>query len=74
MSLSRNGICSGLEECLSAPILSVSSNFFVLTGALRFLVSYVYVRLLGGRLLCLARVWKNCSTTPSDGLTYIPVI
>jgi len=29
---------------------------------------------LGGKLFCLARVWKNSSTIPSDGFVYIPVM
>jgi len=81
LSLSGNDICGGSGGCLSSPTLpgsfeiscedrcaSISSpTCDVLSPA------YMWVS-LGGRLFCLARVWKNSSTIFSDGLIYIPVM
>jgi len=77
LSLSRNGICGGSGVCLSSPTLSGSFEISC-EDRCASISSPTFQSLswgsLGGRLFCLARVWKNSSIIPSDGLIYIPVM
>ena len=81
LSLSRNGIYGGSGVCLSSPTLSGSVEISCEDRCASIsmptceLLSPAYMwGSLGGRLFCLAKVWKKSSTIPSDGLIYIPVM
>ena len=81
LSLSRNGIFGGSGGCSSSPTLSSSFDISCEDRCASIslptceLLSPAYMcGSLGGRLFCSARVWKNSSTIPSDGLIYIPMM